>query len=606
MRTNRVMSVALALVVATGLTAAAALSSGCASNLTISNVRVVSVTDSAAVIAWDSSRASSSQVSYGPTSSYGSASPVEIAQVTAHSVSLAALAPSTVYHYQVASRDADNHDAASADLTFTTATRPSWTAQPCVPSGSGTDYQVGPGAGQLASLDLVPWESLGPGDTVRIAYQAAPYKSKFMISGKGTAAAPIRICGIKGPNGERPIIDGKGATTRATIDYGNIVHQTRTLVLIKGASAAAWTYFPEYITIDGLEITGQYPDYTFTDTTGASHPYDAFGACIWIERGQHIVLRDNSIHDCTNGIFSKSTDDGDFAVTKDLLIEANDIRDAGVAGDDHEHGSYVQSVGVVYQFNHYGPQRANGGGSALKDRSVGSVVRYNFLEGCARSLDFVEAEDYPNTALADPRYRTTFAYGNLLRKSVGGIPVHYGGDHGGATPSDPWGEPIFRKGTLYFFNNTAIVDGDAYTMSFLQLSTTDEHAEVFNNVFYYSGNVQYKSLRAGQDVGASWVTGGVINLGVNWFNDGWVLNDPDHPVPGTVTGSANAITGAAAPFDLTTFVPPPGSSVIDRGQAPPSAAAAYPVEFEYTSDLKARARVTRGAALDLGAFEAAP
>src|SRR3981081_2693753 len=37
----------------------------------------------------------------------------------------------------------------------------------CV-AGKGKDYQVGDGAGQLASLDLVPWESLAPGDTVRI------------------------------------------------------------------------------------------------------------------------------------------------------------------------------------------------------------------------------------------------------------------------------------------------------------------------------------------------------------------------------------------------------------------------------------------------------
>ncbi len=473
----------------------------------------------------------------------------------------------------------------------------------CVP-GAGHDYAVGPSAGQIPSLDQVPWETLGPGDTVRIYWQASPYKGKFMISGKGTAAQPIRVCGVKGPHGERPVVDGKGATTRAALDYGDPIHQSRTLVLVKGAASAPYTWFPEYITVEGLEITGQYPDYTFTDTAGAAHPYDAFGACVWVERGHHVTLRDDDIHDCTNGVFTKSTDDGDFAVTEDVLLEGNYIHDNGVSGDDHEHDSYVQSVGVVYQFNHYGPQRAGALGSAIKDRSVGTVVRYNFLDGCARSTDLVEAEDYPMTALADPRYRTTLVYGNLIRKGNDGVPIHYGGDHTGAMPTDSWGEPIFRKGTLYFFNNTVEVSGDGYTMAFLQLSTTDEHAQVYNNVFHYTGAVMYKGLRAGQEVGASWTTGGTIELGVNWMDDGWVLNDPDHPVPGPVNGAGNVITGPSAPYDPATFAPLPASMVIDKGQAGPPETASYPVAFEYGDDLAGVPRVVHGAAIDLGGREA--
>jgi hypothetical protein len=463
---------------------------------------------------------------------------------------------------------------------------------------------VGPGQGQIASLDQVPWEKLGPGDTVRIFWQAAYYKGKFMISGKGTEKSPIRVCGVRGPNQERPIVDGNGATVRTTLDYGNILHQTRNIVLIKGKASDDFTYFPEYIEIDGLEITGQYPTYSFTDTTGTVHPYESFGACLWIERGHHVTIRDNVIHDCTNGVFSKSTDDGDFAVTQDIVLEGNSIYENGVIGDDHEHDTYIQSVGVLYQFNHYGPQRAGANGSALKDRSVGSVVRFNRIEECARSLDFVEAEDYPMTALADPRYRTTYAYGNLITKSTfTGIPIHYGGDHTGANPGDPWGEPIFRKGTLYFYNNTLAIGGDDWAVYFLQLSTTDEHAEVFNNVLHFTGHPHSMGLRAGQDVGASYMSGGDIHLGVNWMDMGWVNNDPDHPVPGPVTGAENVITGSAAPIDLTTLAPLPGSAIIDKGQAAPDG---YPVDHEYASDLHGSPRPVNGAAIDLGGLEAMP
>src|SRR5215467_14472301 len=80
--------------------------------------------------------------------------------------------------------------------------------QACLPSGQGNDYQVGPNNGQLSSLAQVPWENLGPGDTVRIFYQATPYPGKFAINAHGTASAPVRVCGVVGPNGERPIIDG--------------------------------------------------------------------------------------------------------------------------------------------------------------------------------------------------------------------------------------------------------------------------------------------------------------------------------------------------------------------------------------------------------------
>jgi hypothetical protein len=48
---------------------------------------------------------------------------------------------------------------------------------------------------------------------------------------------------------------------------------------------------------------------------------------------------------------------------------------------------------MVYQFNHFGPLRANCPGNNLKDRSAGTVIRYNWIEGGNRQLDLVDAED---------------------------------------------------------------------------------------------------------------------------------------------------------------------------------------------------------------------
>jgi hypothetical protein len=456
----------------------------------------------------------------------------------------------------------------------------------------------------------VPWNNLQPGDTVRIFWQPTAYKEKFLVTGHGTASAPIRVCGVKGPNGERPIIDGKNATTGSSINYGTqILNQTRNVVIVMGA---AGNYYdaPEYIQIEGLEITGQYSTYSFTDNAGVVRPYDSanFGACLWIERGHNVIVRDNVIHDCTNGIYSRSLDPDlpgqTFQQTMNLLLSHNTIYDAGVVGDDHEHSSYIQTIGVTYEFNHYGPQRAGAFGSSMKDRSVGAVIRYNFVDGGARSLDLVEAEDYPLTATANPAYRTTYAYGNVIRNSgTSGIPIHYGGDHYYAPAGATWGEPIFRKGTLYFFSNTLILT-DAGLLPMFDLSTTEEHAEIFNNALIAPQGQLVMACDYGEAGNTAVVAGGNINLGTNWITAGWLATSPNNLLPGSIrTGTSNLVTGTSVPVDLTTFAPLASSPLLNASQAPISAVASYPVDHEYAAATGGAVRPLNGTSPDLGAIE---
>jgi len=86
----------------------------------ISAVSAGSITSSSAIIGWTTDTASDSQVAYGPTTAYGSLSPLNSTLVTAHSVSLSGLAASTAYHFQVLSRNAQGVLASSADSSFTT------------------------------------------------------------------------------------------------------------------------------------------------------------------------------------------------------------------------------------------------------------------------------------------------------------------------------------------------------------------------------------------------------------------------------------------------------------------------------------------------------
>ena len=474
----------------------------------------------------------------------------------------------------------------------------------CLPSGVGKDYQVGSATGQLTSLDQVPWESLGAGDTVRIFHRAAPYRGKILLAAKGTAAAQVRVCGVKGPNGERPIVDGADATTRAGLYFGSgsngTLQETRGVVVIRNNSD--YQHYPAHIQVDGLAVRGVTPSYRFTDSKGASRQYTDFSACIWVDRGHDITIADTEISDCTNGIFSKSTDEGDFAVTKNLRIAGNYIHGNGLVGSDKLHNTYLQSVGVVYEFNRFGPLRAGAGGNNIKDRSVGPIIRFNRIEEGARAIDLVEAEDYPATALASPAYRSTFVYGNQIVKSGNsGSFIHYGGDHYGSAPGASWGEPIFRKGTLFFFSNTVYATGSIGMM--FNLSTTEEKAEVWNNVFYFAPSVTYPALRQNTDIGANWTAGGIVNLGRNWINSNWSDTGNRQAIPGQVNGAANLIIGNTPPIDLTTLAPLAGSAIVDASLAGPAAAAGFKLNYQLDGRYLPQARPVTGAAADLGAKE---
>lgn len=89
----------------------------------ISNIQATNVTNSSATISWTTDSASTSQVEYGLTSSYGSASPLNSTAVTAHSVALAALNSNTLYHFRVISTNG-NGTSYSPDQTFVTSGPP--------------------------------------------------------------------------------------------------------------------------------------------------------------------------------------------------------------------------------------------------------------------------------------------------------------------------------------------------------------------------------------------------------------------------------------------------------------------------------------------------
>jgi outer membrane protein assembly factor BamB len=91
----------------------------------VSNVQASNLSASAATITWTTSTASTSQVNYGTTTAYGSATAQDPTLVTTHSQTLTGLTATTTYHFQVSSTDTYGQTTASADVTFTTTSCPS-------------------------------------------------------------------------------------------------------------------------------------------------------------------------------------------------------------------------------------------------------------------------------------------------------------------------------------------------------------------------------------------------------------------------------------------------------------------------------------------------
>jgi len=161
----------------------------------ISSVNASSITASGASVSWTTNEASDSQVEYGTSAAYGSATTLNTSMTTSHNGTLSGLAATTVYHYRVRSRDAAGNLAVSGDFTFTTT------------AGSG-----GGGGGGGGATQNVVWMSAvnctatgnslqktsGLGDTP----DAAGTSQQQIASGDGyvefTAGATgkIRFCGL--------------------------------------------------------------------------------------------------------------------------------------------------------------------------------------------------------------------------------------------------------------------------------------------------------------------------------------------------------------------------------------------------------------------------
>jgi hypothetical protein len=273
--------------------------------------------------------------------------------------------------------------------------------------------------------------------------------------------------------------------------------------------------------------------------------------------------------------------------SKDVLVENCWIYDNGIEGSAYEHNNYTEAMGIVFQFNQFGPPRKNCSGNNLKDRSAGTVIRYNWIEGGNRQLDLVDAGHAE--LLNSPLYRQTLVYGNILIEPDGAGNsqiIHYGGDSGSTER--------YRKGTLYFHNNTVISTRSGNT-TLLRLSTNDEACESRNNIVYTTASGSHLALLNRE---------GVLSMRNNFLKSNWQdshsgLTGKIHDNGGTLTGDEPGFADAGKQdYRLAA-----GSVCIDAGTSlDPQILPAHTLARQYKEHRATEPRTSDGK-LDIGAFE---
>jgi parallel beta-helix repeat protein len=376
-------------------------------------------------------------------------------------------------------------------------------------------FEVGPGLA-YENIGDVPWEDMGAGDLVLIHWRAQPYKEKWIIGALGTEQDPFIVRGVPNASGDLPVIDGRDATTRSQLNFWN---EDRGVIKFGDGNTPSTN--PTWVIIENLDIRSGRAPYQFTGRDGLS-TYTENCAAIYLAACSNITIRNCILRDSGNGLFSAHT-------ASDITVEGCRIYDNGIEGSYYMHNNYTEAFGITFQYNYFGPLRTGCDGNNLKDRSAGTVIRYNWIEGGNRQLDLVDS-DYASF-YNDPLYSSTYVYGNILIEpdNAGNSQiVHYGGDSGDTVR--------YRKGTLYFYNNTVVSTRSGNTTLF-RLSTNEESCDCRNNIVYVTDTGNRLAMLDGN---------GVLHLRNNWFKMDW--RDSHSSLDGEVHDDGGLVTGTSPGF----------------------------------------------------------
>lgn len=474
-------------------------------------------------------------------------------------------------------------------------------------TGSHATYNVGPGQA-YTELTNVPWLSLQAGDVVNVFYRATPYKTKFGLRAQGTPAAPVYINGVTDASCNRPTISGDGAVTAtdaAQANFGSDIQANGLIQIYRVSSDDRNTFTPQYITIQNLKLVHAQAGKTFKSNSGSTLTYDPSASAIYAIRVAHLTVENCELTENGNGVFTNTRGQSPQDFSSYFIARRNLVYANGNPYRSTEHGFYIQGYRALYEGNFIGQDK---GGSSLKDRSSGTVVRYNKILTSARALDLVESEEeYNKIVQNDPLYHYAWVYGNVIVNDINAPlgnsarPIHWGYDNNGSRS---------RNGTLFFYGNT-YVNKSTYSqynyVTLFQLGNSDSVVASADAKVEVSGNVFWNDNGTTEWFFLTNRNSGKVELrGVNYVPTQWSTTEKNS---GLVSTIGTNIVGDNPGLTAGTFVPTALSTIVNKGVTGPSftptgaTAANLVLQGTFTAPMGIAARTTLGTSLDLGAIE---
>lgn len=495
-------------------------------------------------------------------------------------------------------------------------------APDCTPQAAGVRYDVGSAA--YPTLNQVPWDQLLPDDVVCVPYRTQPYRHKIYFITRGAPGHPIRLVGLRGPNGERPVIDGDQATTPPMIAPAASDASKQDLGLIAlhnhflKPAGAPWGWHPGHITITGFKVQHARGQYQYFDAAGKARNYADFTAGIFINPGDEVVVEDCEVTDNAVGIFANSHQ-GVFGpaelTTQNLTLRGNYVHGNGDATNLSIHNVYIEGHGCNVIGNYFGHQ-AGKVGTNYKSRCSHERLYANYVEGGYQSLlmlvDPQSGWDMLGTA-AD--FEPTVVAGNVLVNPhdagtfTGGM-VNFGGDS--------YALPGHYRRTLLMLHNTIVMHSHDSRVPLLQ--PVDSTATgllmdqwLANNAIV---NVWDQQGAGAAEFGLAANDGNAF-LTTNWIGSDVVQKGQYNVMHGQVMGWAASLRGASPQWlgaGLSDMRPAAGSPLVDAATAyaalPQGSKAAQVNDYalyEFVGTPSApwfRKRTVQGGVADIGAYEA--
>ena len=208
----------------------------------VSAVAASNVTSTSASITWTTSKVADSQVQYG-LNGYTNTTTDNTAMVAQHTVSLASLTASTIYHYCVLSRDATGYLTTSNDFSFTTgaAPPPPPPPTPFTFSITGAASSISATPGQTATDTITAKLLTGTAQSVAMSAAGLPAGVTATFSPSSctaTCAATLTLAASTGAAAGTYALTVNGSSGSAAAS----THITLTIAAPIQAASASWAF----------------------------------------------------------------------------------------------------------------------------------------------------------------------------------------------------------------------------------------------------------------------------------------------------------------------------------------------------------------------------